>query len=141
MSLDPKAVTLYRSLVLPPRQATLLGLIWIAIRRNQERGAGALVGTDLFGDLVRAAQNRGLIASHVHFQFDSGGFPHLKAPGLRLAMEELKKQGFLHIPETGRTIGFLGMSYVDLPVGIFRHIDFFGFADLVDEFTGGRDDE
>lgn len=132
---------MYRPLHLSPRQGTLLGLIWIAVQQSRGRGEAAIVESKLLRELIFIAQNRGLIRPAVHFPFDRSSLPELDSVGLGYALEELQKQGFLHVPETGSTIGFLGTTFGDLPTGIFRHIDVFKFAELVDEFTGGRDDE
>uniref|UniRef100_A0A832DUF1 Uncharacterized protein n=1 Tax=candidate division WWE3 bacterium TaxID=2053526 RepID=A0A832DUF1_UNCKA len=148
---------MHRPLHLSPRQGTLLGLIWIAVQKNRERGQGAFVEAGLLGDLIFAAQSRGLVSPLANFLFDgTSSLPYLEAPSVRHALETLKDAGLLHIsggksqpgrsegqyiPETGGTIGFLGTSFFDLPTGIFRHLNVFGFADLVEEFTEGRDDE
>jgi len=123
------SVPLYRPLFLSPRQATLLGVLWIAVRWNQEKGEGAFVESGLLENLIFSAQSRGLIMFPSHFRFEAS-FPEPVSAGLRVALEELARQGFLHLPETGGTVGFLGTSYVDLPTGIFRQIDFFGFTEL-----------
>ncbi|MDP2735644.1 MAG: hypothetical protein Q8P12_05560 [bacterium] len=136
---DQGQTALYRPLVLSPRQAVLLGMIWIAIRRNDESGRGMLVDSQLLGELIFTAQNRGLIDPRAHFQFNRSPLPQLDSSGVRFALGFLKKEGFLHIPETGETIGFLGTSYLDVPTGAFRHLNFFGFAELVEEFTTGGD--
>ncbi len=135
-----ETVVIYRPFPISPQRATLLGMIWIAVRWNQERGDGAYVSPAVLGDLIFAAQSRELVERLVHFRFDSKTIPHAEALDLRSALEALKRDGFLHIPETGDTIGFLGSSYVDLPVGIFRHINFPGFTELVKEFLGGERD-
>lgn len=139
--LNTGLTTLYRPLVLPPRQATLLGMIWIAVRRNKEWGLGELVDSQLLGDLIFTAQNRGLIDPSAHFLFAHSSLPRLESPSVRAALDSLRRDGFLHIPENGDTVGFLGTSYSDIPTGAFRHLNLFGFAKLVEEFAGGRDDE
>ncbi|OGC44968.1 hypothetical protein A2V54_02600 [candidate division WWE3 bacterium RBG_19FT_COMBO_53_11] len=131
---------MYRPTYLSPRQGTLLGLIWIAVQKNREREQGACVETGLLGDLIFTAQSRGLISPAAHFRFDDASLPCLEAPNLRHALQALKEAGFLHVPETGGTIGFLGTTFFDLPTGVFRYLNVFGFADLVEEFTGGERD-
>ena len=134
---------LYRPLVLTPRQGALLGMLWIAVEKSRERGEGPDVDSQLLGELVFTAQNRGMVSRAVYFDFDNGVLPYFEAPVLRLALEALREAGLIHASEDGRTIGFptgfLGMSMYDLPTGIFRHFRVFGFAELVDEFTVGGD--
>jgi len=129
---------MYRPLHLSPRQGTLLGLVWIAVQKNREQGEGASVEEQLLRDLVFTAQNRGMISRAIYFDFDNGALPYVEAPALRLALEALQEAGLLHISRDGSKIGFLGMSMYALPTGIFRHFRVFGFAELVDEFTGGE---
>jgi len=137
MSPDQGPTTLHRSLVLSPRQAALLGMIWIAVRRNQESEREPFVDPQLLGDLIFTAQNRGLVDARAHFQFDSAFLPHLESPSVRFALDFLKREGFLQISDAGETIGFLGTSYSEVPAGVFRHLNLFGFAELVEEFAGG----
>lgn len=140
MSLGQNALLVYRPLVLTSRQATLLGMIWIAVQRIRGQGAGSGVEFQLLKDLVFAAQNRGLISPAVDFQFERADLPELKSRWLDAALEELKRQGFIYFSGSG-SVGFPGVTGADLPTGIFRWINFFAFADLVAEFTGGRDGE
>ena len=135
---DRDQAVLYRPLPLTYRQGVLLGMIWIAAEKGLERGEGSDVDSQLLGELVFTAQNRGMISRAAYFDFDNGALPYLEAPALRLALQALKEAGLLYLSRDGGTIGFLGMSMYDLPTGIFRHFRVFGFAELVEEFTGGE---
>ena len=130
---------MYRPLHLSPRQGALLGLVWIAVQKNREQREGASVEEQLLRDLVFTAQSRGLIDSAAHFRFDGPVLPERAPADLRMTLEELQKQGLLYVPETGGMIGFLGTSFFDLPTGVFRYLNVFGVAELVEEFTTGGD--
>lgn len=137
---DPGRTVMNRLVYLTPRQGTLLGLIWIAVQKSREQGGEACIKDPLLRELIFTAQNRGLIGLNAQFQFYRSSLPELDSAGMRMILKELKDQGFLHISETADTIGFMGTSFLELPTGIFRYINVFGFAELVEEFTGDGDD-
>lgn len=131
-------LVLHRTFTLSPRQGALLGMIWIAIQKSRGNELGAVVETKLLRDLVLTAQDRGLVDREVLFWPSETYQRGWGAPDLQHALQFLKEADLLYIPEPGDTVSFLGKTLFDLPTGIFRHINVFGFAALVDEFTGGE---
>lgn len=130
-------LVLNRPLYLSPRQGALLGMVWIAIQKSREKDTGAVVETKVLGDLIFAAQDRGLIDRQVFFRPSDEYLRGWEVPELHRTLETLKNADLLHVPETGDTVGFMGTTFYDLPTWIFRHINVFRFAELVEEFTGG----
>ncbi len=131
---DDSVVTVYRSVPLSPARATLLGMFWLISRKSVDASKGEWVSYDTLLRLVSEAQKRGLIRNGARIIAEGSlaeGKRHLKW---------LESNGLISSfgaeIEEGVPLGFMGKSGTELPVGIFRYLDFWGFIKFLNSEEG-----